>query len=100
VSIFDHQQSILTSPLDFLSPSKRQKTLRKHGGLTHSFHEYRGLCLVSRQVVHSAGVRRFGGAQGLFKFRSRGLWLLIGLPFAAYWLLAFFVFEDFAFSHH
>ena len=31
-------------------------------------------------------------AVGLFKFRRRGLWLLIGLPFAAYWPLAFFVF--------
>jgi hypothetical protein len=29
---------------------------------------------------------------GLFKFRTRGLWLLIGLAFAAYWPLAFFVF--------
>jgi hypothetical protein len=33
-------------------------------------------------------------AVGLFKFRSRGLWLLIGLPFAAYWPLAFFVFAS------
>jgi hypothetical protein len=31
-------------------------------------------------------------AVGLFKFGSRGLWLLIGLPFAVYWPLAFFVF--------
>jgi len=30
-------------------------------------------------------------AVGLFKFRSRGLWLLIGLPFAAYWPFAFFM---------
>ena len=30
-------------------------------------------------------------AVGLFKFRSRGLWLLFGLPFAAYWPLARFV---------
>ena len=30
-------------------------------------------------------------AVGVFKFRSRGLWLLIGLPFAAYWPLAFFM---------
>jgi hypothetical protein len=33
-------------------------------------------------------------AVGLFKFRSRGLWLLVGLPFAAYWPLAFFVFAS------
>ncbi len=33
-------------------------------------------------------------AVGLFKFRSRGLWLLIGLPFVAYWPLAFFVFAS------
>ncbi len=28
---------------------------------------------------------------GLFKFRSRGLWLLIGLPLAAYWPFVFFM---------
>jgi hypothetical protein len=28
-------------------------------------------------------------AVGLFKFRTPGLWLLIGLPFAAYWPFAF-----------
>ena len=33
-------------------------------------------------------------AVGLFKFRSRGLWLLIGLPFVAYWPLAFFAFAS------
>jgi hypothetical protein len=27
---------------------------------------------------------------GLFKFRSRGLWLVIGLPPAAYWPFALF----------
>ena len=30
-------------------------------------------------------------AVGLFKLKRRGLWLLIGLPAAAYWPLAFFV---------
>ena len=30
-------------------------------------------------------------AVGLLKFRSRGLWLLFGLPFAAYWPLSLFV---------
>jgi hypothetical protein len=30
-------------------------------------------------------------AVGRFKFRNRGLWLLIGLRFAAYWPLAFFM---------
>jgi hypothetical protein len=29
---------------------------------------------------------------GIFKFRTRGLWLLIGLPVAAYWPITFFVF--------
>jgi hypothetical protein len=33
-------------------------------------------------------------AVGLFKFKSRGLWLLIGFPFVAYWPLAFFVFTS------
>ena len=30
-------------------------------------------------------------AVGIFKFRMRGLWLVIGLPFAAYWPFVFFV---------
>jgi hypothetical protein len=30
-------------------------------------------------------------AVGLFKFRTRGLWLLIGLPVAAYWPITFLV---------
>ncbi len=33
-------------------------------------------------------------AVGLFKFKSRGLWLLVGLPFAAYWPLLFFAFAS------
>jgi hypothetical protein len=37
-------------------------------------------------------------AVGLCKFRSRGLWLLIGLPFAAYWPVAFFVFATMGLS--
>ena len=31
---------------------------------------------------------------GLLKFKSRGFWLLIGLPFAAYWPFALFVFSS------
>ena len=30
-------------------------------------------------------------AVGLFKFKTRGLWLLTGLPFAAHWPFVFFV---------
>jgi hypothetical protein len=32
-----------------------------------------------------------GFVVGLFKFRSRGLWLVIGLPLAAYWPFALFM---------
>jgi hypothetical protein len=33
-------------------------------------------------------------AVGLFKFKAKGLWLLIGLPFAAYWPIVFFLFAS------
>jgi hypothetical protein len=35
-------------------------------------------------------------AVGLFKLKRLGLWLLIGLPAAAYWPLAFFLFSSHA----
>ena len=39
-------------------------------------------------------------AAGILKFRSRGLWLLIGLPLVAYWPVQFFWLWGLACAHN